>query len=326
MIFTLVATAKNEGPYLFEWVAHHRMIGFDHILMFQNDSDDLTHETLRLLHDMGEVEYRYNRAAPGKHQVRAYKRAARQDAYQGADWVMALDLDEFLQISAGDGRLPDLAAALPAADEVLVNWRRFGNGGCLDLTGDLVTERFLQAEYRDRITTHLTPYKALFRPGLWERPGIHRPSGLRGEEAQVRVCNGSGLMLGDFERRGFRCLDPERSRLAQVNHYIVRDAASFVLKSHRGSAHQSDRGIDKSYWRRRNFNDERDDRLAQRSAALTEYMAEMDARSDGRLARLRHDAIVLHQERFQALLQQDVYRDLYAFCCDPNSAAPPNFA
>ena len=33
---TLVATVKNEGPYLWEWVAHHNSIGFDNIVIFQN--------------------------------------------------------------------------------------------------------------------------------------------------------------------------------------------------------------------------------------------------------------------------------------------------
>ena len=58
MSYTLVATAKNEGPYLLEWVAYHRMIGFDNILIFQNDSDDYTHETLRILDSLGVVQYR----------------------------------------------------------------------------------------------------------------------------------------------------------------------------------------------------------------------------------------------------------------------------
>jgi hypothetical protein len=33
---SLVATVKNEGPYLWEWVAHHNSIGFDNIEIFQN--------------------------------------------------------------------------------------------------------------------------------------------------------------------------------------------------------------------------------------------------------------------------------------------------
>ena len=46
---TLVATVKNEGPYLWEWVAYHKSIGFDNIVIFQNDSNDMTHG---ILHEM----------------------------------------------------------------------------------------------------------------------------------------------------------------------------------------------------------------------------------------------------------------------------------
>ncbi|HSF63795.1 MAG TPA: glycosyltransferase family 2 protein, partial [Paracoccaceae bacterium] len=138
----LVATAKNEAPFLLEWVAHHLEVGFTDIILYQNDSDDLTHETMALLQKIGAVTYFYNRAAPGTHQVRAYKRAAAQPAYQAADWAMALDLDEFLVVKAGDGRLGDLLAAAPETDAFRLNWRIFGSGHHRHLSDDLVTDRF----------------------------------------------------------------------------------------------------------------------------------------------------------------------------------------
>ena len=33
---TLVATVKNEEPYLWEWVAHHNSIVVDNTVIFQN--------------------------------------------------------------------------------------------------------------------------------------------------------------------------------------------------------------------------------------------------------------------------------------------------
>jgi len=43
-------------------------------------------------------------------------------------------------------------------------------------------------------------------------------------------------------------------------------------------------------------------------------MAELDARSDGRLSSLRSQSIKMHQQRFRALLDQPDYRELYDFC------------
>ncbi len=321
MTYTLVATAKNEAPYLLEWVAYHRMIGFDDILIYQNDSDDYTDETLKIMDRIGAVRYFYNRAAAGRHQVRAYRRAARQPEYRDARWAMALDLDEFLHIRTGEGRLDDLLTTLPDTDVVLVNWRRFGNDGHRHIGKDLVTETFLSAEPAERIETHLTPYKALFRPSLYERCGIHRPQGAQVDEDSVLVCNGSGLRRGAFEELRFRCKDPGRRRLAQINHYITRDAASFVLKSNRGSAHQANRGIGEHYWAKRNFNDQKDYGLARRSSATMAAMAELDAQSDGELGRLRLRAIGLHQDRFERLMGVPEYRALYAYCAETQNAA-----
>jgi hypothetical protein len=314
MSYTLVATAKNEAPYFLEWVAYHRMIGFDNILMFQNDSDDLTDETLKVLNEIGALRYYYNRAGAGRHQIRAYRRASRRKTFRTSDWAMALDLDEFLFIKTGTGHLDDLFAALPDTDMVLCNWRRFGNDGHFSLTDDLVTERFKSAEDPDRIVQKLAPYKAIFRPSQFERCGIHRPSGALVPEDQIRRCNGSGLGDGAFDWVKFRSTDPGRRKLAQINHYIVRDAASFVLKSSRGSAHQSDRRVEREYWHRRNFNDTRDEGLCQRAGATRQAMADLDAASGGRLGVLRARAVQLHRDRLTELVKQPFYRDLYAFC------------
>jgi hypothetical protein len=309
-----VATVKNEAPFLLEWVAYHKMIGFDNILIYQNDSDDYTDETLKIMRDLGIVKYFYNRADAGKHQIRAYKRASRQPEFCDARWTMALDLDEFLYVKVGNGRLSDLFRALPDSDVALINWRRFGNDGRVHIGKGLVTEQFHAAEPEARIESFLTPYKAIFRPHLFARCGIHQPADPLVPEERIITTNGSGLLEGEFERHRFRARDPNRRALAQVNHYIVRDAASFVLKSHRGSAHQSNREINQSYWEKRNFNDERDSGLSRQSPAIMAAMVELDAMSGGALGDLRFKALRLHRQRFLDLIKEPDYKELYEYC------------
>lgn len=320
MTYTLVATAKNEGPYLLEWVAYHRMIGFENIIIFQNDSDDLTDKTLKTMRDLGLIQYRCNNAAPGRHQVRAYRRASRMTEFRNAQWVLALDLDEFLNIHVGDGHLDDLFANLPETDVVLLNWRYFGNDGRKTIRDELMVNNFLGTEDDNRIANRLTPFKAMFRPSHFDRCGVHQPAGPRVGEDTIRTCNGSGLTEDEFPRLNFRAIDPERRKLAQINHYITRDAASFVLKSHRGSAHQADRGIDKLYWKKRNFNEGQDDALAQRAPAIAAEMARLDELSQGQLGRLRLQSLDLHRTRFENLVKQPVYRDLYEYCASEAAA------
>ncbi len=36
----ICAIFKNEGPYILEWVAYHRAVGFDHFVLYDNASTD----------------------------------------------------------------------------------------------------------------------------------------------------------------------------------------------------------------------------------------------------------------------------------------------
>ena len=37
---------KNEGPYILEWLAYHRIVGFEDFLIYTNDCEDGTTEIL----------------------------------------------------------------------------------------------------------------------------------------------------------------------------------------------------------------------------------------------------------------------------------------
>ena len=47
----VLSTMKNEGPFVLEWVAHHRAIGFDGFVIFSNDCTDGTDRILDRLDD-----------------------------------------------------------------------------------------------------------------------------------------------------------------------------------------------------------------------------------------------------------------------------------
>ena len=312
--FTLVATAKNEGPYVLEWVAHHRAIGFTDILVYQNDSDDMTHRTLRNLHQLGLIKYFRNDNPRRNYQIRAYRRAGNEPEFRNADWAMALDLDEFLVIKTGDGTLSSYLKALPDSDEVLINWRLFGSGGHALPSSDLVTERFVMAEPSDAIATYVSAYKSLFKPEKYERPGIHKPRRLdEFADAPRNFVNGSGLKPDAFDTRGYRTSDPEMRALAQINHYAVRDAGSFLLKTCRGRAHQDQNPVNRRYWRNRDINAELDtsalDGVARTKALMDEYI-EMSNRA---LYNQRCRSLEMHLTGIEKLLENPATRAHYLY-------------
>lgn len=314
MKFTLVATVKDEGPYLWEWVAYHRMIGFDRIIIFQNNSTDHTHDILSAMARHGLVTYKYNKAPRGQHQLRAYKRAATMPEYLDADWVMALDLDEFLVIHAGEGTLPELVDAMPPFDCAFINWLRFGNSDHVTPPDQLVSEAFTKCDDRTLLSKDIVAFKSLFKNASFGRPGVHRPRGKKIPDNEIRFVNGSGLNADEFKLKNFRCSDPAILRYAQVNHYIVRDAASFVLKSAKGSAHQADRIIGQHYWKKRNMNSSENFDLANKVARIKVAMQEIDEVTGGQLSKLTLLARERHQKAFKDTLEETWAQALYQYC------------
>jgi hypothetical protein len=284
----LVTTARNEAPYFLEWVAHHLEVGFTDIVIFQNDSDDLTHETLSVLRSIGAVQYFYGRGAAGQHKPHAHMRAAKLAAYAASDWAIFLDMDEFLVVRHGDGTLTDLLNAAKDCDSLHVPLRSFGHSGYETITDQLVTERFAMAANRTDDGRHL------FRPALFERPGQHPD------------------VVLPLARRAETPLAPDGRALAQINRYTTRDIASFMLKTAKDA---------QQIWTRRNTNHTIDDSTRPFLARVKARMAALNAASNGQLMDLRDRAIFTHMARYYTLLQNPEVRALRLFCkATPNAA------
>ena len=55
MKITAVTTKKNEGAFLLEWIADHKIIGFTDIVILSNDCEDGSDEMLDHLSKSGEI-------------------------------------------------------------------------------------------------------------------------------------------------------------------------------------------------------------------------------------------------------------------------------
>ena len=63
----------------------------------------------------------------------ALKAADRHPLVRLADWVLFADVDEFVNIHAGDRTVAALLAALPRATAIPLTWRLFGNAGVVGI-------------------------------------------------------------------------------------------------------------------------------------------------------------------------------------------------
>ncbi len=321
--FLLVTTVKDEGPSIVEWVAHHRNLGFTDIIIYQNDSFDGTAKLLRTMARQNLIRYFPNPDKKRAWQNKAYRRVSRLEAFARADWVMVLDGDEFLSINVGAGRVGDLVDALPEGiNSVQLNWKIFGSSFRQTTSDGLVTEDFVWGEDNARIREKLIGFKPFFKPSVYTRPGIHRPKVLR-EGMQESICNGSGIRVGDFDEKGWRSADPGLRRLAQVNHYVIRDAQRFIIKSDRGRTSNLQRDVALTYWNEYELYDEMDLSLARKAPQTRATIKMMDQLCNGRLGFLTYHARRLQRERFEMLMADPQYRELYEIITDSQAHFAP---
>lgn len=233
MKITLVTSLKNEGPYVIEWVAHHRALGFTDIVVFENDSDDLTDAILRRLQELGAVSHHPNPVPRGSPQARAWQRFRQMDLYAGSDWVFCCDGDEFL-VPTGQDSVQAFLAQHEAAEAVAVNWRNFGSGGAAAWRNAPLAERFRRcAPAAHPANAH---FKSFHRPRAGFRAfGIHRPWP---ETPRQGFVYADGTPVEDAVQMGAQpaasaALADRHARCA-LNHYSVKSRAEFDRKVIRG--------------------------------------------------------------------------------------------
>ena len=97
MWYLAVITVRNEAAFLLEWLAHHRVVGFTDFLVFSNDCQDGTDDLLDRLAQLGLLTHvRNTKADEGGVQWGALKQADKHKLVRQADWILPLDVDEFV--------------------------------------------------------------------------------------------------------------------------------------------------------------------------------------------------------------------------------------
>lgn len=318
----LVTTMRNEGAFIPEWLAWHRRIGFSHFLIYTNDCEDGTDRILDRLAEAGLVTHRPN-PPQGKKTIQwqALTRARTEPVLQAAEWVMVADVDEFLVIHAGGGRLDDLIAAAPEAGAFAIDWRMFGSGGRRGYEPGLVGAQFTRAAPEALVWPwRAVQFKTLFRNENLRQLGVHRPKFQAG--AEPVWCDGNGRRVRAPIGTVLTHAGP-RYGLAQLNHYALGSAEDFLVKADRGRPNRADLPIRLDYWLERNFDAAEDTSLARHALALAAEVAALLA--DPVLAALHARAVEWRRARIAALKAQIDPFYLYTalLAAGPTQVLPP---
>ena len=313
--FLAVLTLRNEGAFVLEWLAHHQAVGFTDFLIFSNDCDDATDVLLDQLQKLGHITHVRN-DGPHENSVQwsALKLADKHPLVRDADWIMTLDIDEFVNIHVGNHRLPDLLDALPDATAITLTWRLFGNDDVVRFHNRSVIDQFRRAAPKVmNWSWRATMFKTLFaNDGIYGKLGVHRPrSPDKSRLDQARWFDGCGRELGERYKRQqvFSPFGQDNTALVQLNHYALGAMESYILKRDRGRANRDDAAHGMTYWVDRNWCVEEDTSIdalkAERDAAFDKFMAEPMLRS------VHVSAGSWRRARFPELLKDEANRALF---------------
>ncbi|MFQ1702449.1 glycosyltransferase family 2 protein [Loktanella agnita] len=288
----LLSCVRDEGPFLLEWVAYHLLRGFDPIVVYSNDSSDGTTELLDTLDRAGVLTHVLQQLAPSQApQFVAADIAFDHPELQAADWLIWLDVDEFLYCTHWNNDVRDMAENMSEiADVVCINWLNFGSGGVEKWSPGLVIEQFLHRGPEN--SSRNIMYKSLFKRSNKVRGfGLHRPfmkSDFR--ESGGRIVNTSFKPMHDEayrwtsrarHKQGDAPMELVSHENAAIFHYPVKSRESFEGKRRRGQGTKAldsdDRAIRfrERYWMIYNQNAVSDSRMLECVEPVTQKMNEL---------------------------------------------------
>ena len=225
----IAAIFKNEKPYIIEWLAYHRLVGFDKFFIADNISDDGSTELLKSLDAAGLITRVPFPTIDGKGpQVPAYNKILKKYGSQ-VDLLAFIDADEFIVPATGDSVRPSLEKLVmdETVGAVGVNWSIYGSSGHMEFVDKPVIERFT---YRARKTTGVNRHiKTLVKPAFCEKMlNPHKAVLTKGNYVKA-----DGSLFDFYEKNihgSSEFIDWEPLR---INHYVIKSFDEFKNRKQR---------------------------------------------------------------------------------------------
>jgi hypothetical protein len=226
----LAAIVKNEASYLLEWIEFHRLVGIEHIYLYDNGSTDNTPSVVEPY-----VAQRFVTLMPWSSfdatalpQYQAYAHALCNFGPYWR-WLSFIDADEFIFPLQSDS-LQDALTAYEDLPVIALQWHMFGTSGHKVRPEGLVIENYTR---RARLPTprhgeRLCKWKSIVDPT--QVNGVISPH-------TFSLLDGR---LGAFDENRQWFNREERvnapSRIFRLNHYFTKSEEELAAKVAKGSA------------------------------------------------------------------------------------------
>ncbi len=215
---SICCIAKNETPYLEEWVNFHRAVGVEHFFIYDNESDIPISETLNKYIKNGIVTVKY---FPGKgKQFDAYNDCLNNFGNK-SKWISFIDCDEFILPKSADN-VPDILKNYESFGGLGVSWILFGAS---ENRSGLVIEDCVNGSdssfFENRHIKSIVQPEKTIKAGSDPHHFVYKPKfGCVSEKFNN--------IKGPFA--------PSSTDIIQLNHYFIKSFKEFETKVNRGRA------------------------------------------------------------------------------------------
>lgn len=216
--------AKDEHPFIREWIHHHLLVGAEKIIIFDNQSSPSLRSTLREYVEHGFVDLF---EIPGKEQQMIAYDCCLREYEEKSKWIAFIDVDEFLIPK----KYTDVRMILADYEDfggLGVHWVEFGSSGHLTRPQGMQMRSYVHRFPLDHPKNmHI---KSIVQPGRIKSACdphrfIYREPWFCVDENTFPLAESQG---------------PFTARNIQLNHYYYRSQEDYCRKLDRGRADRAD--------------------------------------------------------------------------------------
>lgn len=215
----LFTNARDESN-ISEWVAHHLLLGFDKIIIFDHLSTTPINSSIKTTFNGKLTIIRVD--GSGNIKKKLMQDALNIASDENYSWMIYLDADEFININKFNN-IKDFLNQFKEADAIGINWLMFGTSGHKKQPKGLITENFVRSDIR--INSHV---KSFVRPSCVARCTsahyyiISNPS-------RYYSGNGTKMPMGPFNNKPL----PFMNVLAYIAHYYTQSEEEHIRRKTR---------------------------------------------------------------------------------------------
>lgn len=225
--------AKDETPYLKEWVEYHLSIGVQYFVIYDNNSIIPIRETLVEYIKKGGVAV-IDCPITSRPQLRAYNHCLFHMC-ERTKWIIYIDVDEFIILNKHN-QISDLLKEYDSFGGLSLNWKLYNAGGHVTKPKESVMEAYKEClPFSSLVNKHV---KTILQP---------RHTLVMGSPHHALYIDGNYSV-----NENYRCVPSAFSDfsndVAHINHYYTKSYEEWLHKIGRGRADLDQRRKEQEFW------------------------------------------------------------------------------